>query len=113
MQENDCENCQHKYYKVHFSRNLSVFEYKFSQCRCVCLFLFFYFYLCFVVYLCPFSLQVSLAARDRLQIFESLREKQKSAKATEAPLSIRLPDGRTVTGTAGVTTPLFVAQSVR
>lgn len=79
----------------------------------VCLFLFFYFYLCFVVYLCPFSLQVSLAARDRLQIFESLREKQKSAKATEAPLSIRLPDGRTVTGTAGVTTPLFVAQSVR
>ncbi|XP_056901916.1 threonine--tRNA ligase 1, cytoplasmic isoform X1 [Takifugu flavidus] len=58
--------------------------------------------------------QVSPASLDRLQIFESLREKQnKRAKATEAPLSIRLPDGRTVAGTAGVTTPLFVAQSVR
>uniref|UniRef100_A0A674MIE5 threonine--tRNA ligase n=1 Tax=Takifugu rubripes TaxID=31033 RepID=A0A674MIE5_TAKRU len=57
---------------------------------------------------------VSPASLDRLQIFESLREKQnKRAKATEAPLSIRLPDGRTVAGTAGVTTPLFVAQSVR
>lgn len=76
---------------------------------CECLFLFFY-----VVYLCPFSSQVSPASLDRLQIFESLREKQnKRAKATEAPLSIRLPDGRTVAGTAGVTTPLFVAQSVR
>lgn len=69
---------------------------------------------CFYVYLCPFSLQVSPASLDRLQIFESLREKQnESAKATEAPLSIRLPGGRTVTGTAGVTTPLSVAQSVR
>uniref|UniRef100_A0A674MQL1 threonine--tRNA ligase n=1 Tax=Takifugu rubripes TaxID=31033 RepID=A0A674MQL1_TAKRU len=75
---------------------------------CECLFLFFY-----VVYLCPFSSQVSPASLDRLQIFESLREKQnKRAKATEAPLSIRLPDGRTVAGTAGVTTPLFVAQTL-
>uniref|UniRef100_A0A8C2XDB4 threonine--tRNA ligase n=1 Tax=Cyclopterus lumpus TaxID=8103 RepID=A0A8C2XDB4_CYCLU len=34
-------------------------------------------------------------------------------EATETRLSIQLADGRTVKGTAGVTTPLFVAQSVR
>uniref|UniRef100_A0A8D3DPS0 threonine--tRNA ligase n=1 Tax=Scophthalmus maximus TaxID=52904 RepID=A0A8D3DPS0_SCOMX len=33
--------------------------------------------------------------------------------SSEKPLSIRLADGRTVKGKAGVTTPLFVAQSVR
>ncbi|CAJ1062341.1 threonine--tRNA ligase 1%2C cytoplasmic [Xyrichtys novacula] len=53
---------------------------------------------------------------ERLRVFESLWERRanrKRAKAAETPLSIRLADGRTVTGTAGVTTPLFVAQSVR
>lgn len=77
---------------------------------------FFFFSFVVVVYMCPFSLQVCLASLERLQFFESLRERQnnkKRAEATEAPLSIRLPDGRTVKGTAGVTTPLFVAQSVR
>lgn len=65
--------------------------------------------------MCPFSLQVCLASLERLQFFESLREKQnkKRAGATPAPLSIRLADGRTVKGTAGVTTPLLVAQSLR
>lgn len=56
------------------------------------------------------------ALSERLQIFESFREKQSSkkrAEAEEVPLSVRLDDGRTVKGTAGVTTPLFVAQSVR
>ncbi|XP_033495775.2 threonine--tRNA ligase 1, cytoplasmic isoform X3 [Epinephelus lanceolatus] len=60
--------------------------------------------------------KVCPASSERLQIFESLREKQghkKRAEATEARLSIRLADGRTVKGTAGVTTPLFVAQSSR
>lgn len=69
-----------------------------------------------IVYVCPFSLQVCLASLERLRFFESLRERQngeKKAEAAEAPLSIQLPDGRTVKGTAGVTTPLFVAQSVR
>lgn len=69
-----------------------------------------------IVYICPISLQVGLASLERLQFFESLRERQtskKRAEAAEAPLSIQLPDGRTVKGTAGVTTPLFVAQSVR
>lgn len=49
-------------------------------------------------------------------MFESLREKQSNKKRVEAavaPLSIRLADGRTVKGTSGVTTPLFVAQSLR
>lgn len=77
----------------------------------------FFLYLSFViVYICPFSLQVCLASLERLQFFESLRERQnskKGAEAAEAPLSIQLPDGRTVKGTAGVTTPLFVAQIVR
>ncbi|XP_047186592.1 threonine--tRNA ligase 1, cytoplasmic isoform X3 [Scophthalmus maximus] len=53
---------------------------------------------------------------ERLHVFESLREKRGSetrVDASEKPLSIRLADGRTVKGKAGVTTPLFVAQSVR
>lgn len=61
-------------------------------------------------------MQVIPALSERLQIFESLREKQsnrKRAEATGAHLSIQLPDGRTIKGTAGVTTPLFVAQSAR
>uniref|UniRef100_A0A8C2XD60 threonine--tRNA ligase n=1 Tax=Cyclopterus lumpus TaxID=8103 RepID=A0A8C2XD60_CYCLU len=38
---------------------------------------------------------------------------KRRVEATETRLSIQLADGRTVKGTAGVTTPLFVAQSVR
>ncbi|XP_041650177.1 threonine--tRNA ligase 1, cytoplasmic [Cheilinus undulatus] len=59
--------------------------------------------------------KVCPALSQRLQVFESLWEKanKKRVKATESPLSIRLADGRTVTGTAGITTPLLVAQSVR
>uniref|UniRef100_A0AAQ4QQ44 threonine--tRNA ligase n=1 Tax=Gasterosteus aculeatus aculeatus TaxID=481459 RepID=A0AAQ4QQ44_GASAC len=37
---------------------------------------------------------------------------QSRVEATGAPLSIQLADGRTVKGTAGVTTPLFVAQTL-
>ncbi|XP_062277901.1 threonine--tRNA ligase 1, cytoplasmic isoform X1 [Scomber scombrus] len=63
------------------------------------------------------KLQVSPALSERLRVFESLRGKQdqkKRAKATEKkPLSIQLSDGRTVKGTAGVTTPVSVAQSIR
>ncbi|CAK6973537.1 threonine--tRNA ligase 1%2C cytoplasmic [Scomber scombrus] len=61
--------------------------------------------------------KVSPALSERLRVFESLRGKQdqkKRAKATEKkPLSIQLSDGRTVKGTAGVTTPVSVAQSIR
>uniref|UniRef100_A0A7N8YIL4 threonine--tRNA ligase n=1 Tax=Mastacembelus armatus TaxID=205130 RepID=A0A7N8YIL4_9TELE len=59
-------------------------------------------------------LQVSPALSERLQVFETLREKQASKKrveVSETPLSIQLSDGRTVKGTAGVTTPHFIAQS--
>uniref|UniRef100_G3PDA6 threonine--tRNA ligase n=1 Tax=Gasterosteus aculeatus aculeatus TaxID=481459 RepID=G3PDA6_GASAC len=60
--------------------------------------------------------QACPASSERLRIFESLRDKrcsQSRVEATGAPLSIQLADGRTVKGTAGVTTPLFVAQSAR
>ncbi|TKS82121.1 Threonine--tRNA ligase, cytoplasmic [Collichthys lucidus] len=60
--------------------------------------------------------KVCPALSEQLRVFESLREKRGNnirAEATETPLSIRLADGRTVKGTAGVTTPLFVAQSIR
>ncbi|XP_028280389.1 threonine--tRNA ligase, cytoplasmic isoform X2 [Parambassis ranga] len=56
--------------------------------------------------------QVSHALSERLQVFESLRKKR-AKEVSEKPLTILLADGRTVKGTAGVTTPLFVAQSVR
>uniref|UniRef100_A0A7N6BNZ1 threonine--tRNA ligase n=1 Tax=Anabas testudineus TaxID=64144 RepID=A0A7N6BNZ1_ANATE len=62
----------------------------------------------------PVQLQVSPALSERLQVFESLREKRCSkerVEASEKPLIIQLADGRTVKGKAGVTTPLFVAQS--
>uniref|UniRef100_A0A671WW05 threonine--tRNA ligase n=1 Tax=Sparus aurata TaxID=8175 RepID=A0A671WW05_SPAAU len=52
---------------------------------------------------------------ERLQVFESFREKRanhKKDEAAESPVSIRLADGRTIKGTAGVTTPLFVAQTL-
>lgn len=58
----------------------------------------------------------SPALSERLQIFEALREKRGNGKrfeSTEMPLRIRLVDGRIVKGTAGVTTPLYVARSVR
>lgn len=64
----------------------------------------------------PVQLQVSPALSERLRVFEYLREKQrkkKRADTADTPLSIRLAGGRTVKGTAGVTTPLFVAHSVR
>ncbi|KAE8288852.1 Threonine--tRNA ligase, cytoplasmic [Larimichthys crocea] len=60
--------------------------------------------------------KVCPALSEQLRVFESIREKRGNkirAEATETPLSIRLADGRTVKGTAGVTTPLFVAQSIR
>ncbi|KAK2910185.1 threonine--tRNA ligase 1, cytoplasmic isoform X1 [Channa argus] len=60
--------------------------------------------------------KVSTALSERLKVFESLwGEKciKKRVENLEKPLSIRLTDGRTVKGTAGVTTPLVVAQSVR
>ncbi|KAI9533243.1 hypothetical protein NQZ68_025637 [Dissostichus eleginoides] len=60
--------------------------------------------------------QVCSALSERLRVFESLREKQGNksrAEAAETRLSIQLADGRTVKATAGVTTPLFIAQSSR
>ncbi|KAM7383413.1 hypothetical protein PAMP_003069 [Pampus punctatissimus] len=61
--------------------------------------------------------QVSPVLSERLRVFESLREKQGNKKRVEAAenktLIIRLADGRTVKGTAGVTTPVSVSQSVR
>ncbi|XP_024863592.1 threonine--tRNA ligase 2, cytoplasmic isoform X2 [Kryptolebias marmoratus] len=62
------------------------------------------------------KLRLSPALSERLRVFESLREKRgrkEGVDGTEKPLAIRLAGGRTVTGTAGVTTPLLVAQSVR
>ncbi|XP_030604752.1 threonine--tRNA ligase, cytoplasmic [Archocentrus centrarchus] len=62
------------------------------------------------------KVQTSPTLSERLKVFEALRKKRGSGKrveATEKPLSIRLADGRTVKGIASVTTPLFVAQSVR
>uniref|UniRef100_A0A7N8WVQ9 threonine--tRNA ligase n=1 Tax=Mastacembelus armatus TaxID=205130 RepID=A0A7N8WVQ9_9TELE len=61
-----------------------------------------------------YDIGVSPALSERLQVFETLREKQASKKrveVSETPLSIQLSDGRTVKGTAGVTTPHFIAQS--
>ncbi|XP_028986416.1 threonine--tRNA ligase 1, cytoplasmic-like isoform X3 [Betta splendens] len=63
---------------------------------------------------CVLAPLVASALSERLQVFESLTEKHgKKVVALEKPLSIQLSDGRKVKGTAGVTTPLFVAQSVR
>ncbi|KAM9310238.1 threonine--tRNA ligase 1, cytoplasmic isoform 2-T2 [Pholidichthys leucotaenia] len=65
---------------------------------------------------CVLALLVSPAVSEQLRIFESLREKHNSRKRTEVTeksLNIRLTGGQTVKGTAGITTPLFVAQSVR
>uniref|UniRef100_A0A667XU04 threonine--tRNA ligase n=1 Tax=Myripristis murdjan TaxID=586833 RepID=A0A667XU04_9TELE len=64
----------------------------------------------------PLQLQVSPALSERLRVFESLRKKRSNEKTVEVtgrPLSVRLADGRTVEGKAGITTPLLVAQSAR
>ncbi|KAF7227176.1 threonine--tRNA ligase 1, cytoplasmic isoform X1 [Nothobranchius furzeri] len=57
--------------------------------------------------------QPSPSLKERLRVFESLREKRGKKGVAEKPLSIQLADGRTVKGTAGVSTPLVVAQSLR
>ncbi|KAM6968366.1 threonine--tRNA ligase 1, cytoplasmic [Aplochiton taeniatus] len=67
-------------------------------------------------YRCYSKVQLSPALSERLRVFESLKEKRDDGsrgKATEQPLSIRLADGRTLKGTAGVTTPFLIAQSTR
>ncbi|XP_035285447.1 threonine--tRNA ligase 1, cytoplasmic isoform X2 [Anguilla anguilla] len=52
---------------------------------------------------------------ERLRVFESLWEKrgEQDGRTEGEELRVRLPDGRTVKGTAGVTTPLHVAQKSR
>uniref|UniRef100_A0A669C3J5 threonine--tRNA ligase n=1 Tax=Oreochromis niloticus TaxID=8128 RepID=A0A669C3J5_ORENI len=55
---------------------------------------------------CPDAFCVDKSAQEK-------RENGKRFEATEMPLRIRLVDGRIVKGTAGVTTPLYVARSVR
>ncbi|KAJ3598600.1 hypothetical protein NHX12_002106 [Muraenolepis orangiensis] len=59
--------------------------------------------------------QVSSAVCERLRLFESFREVQSNGEevATDRPLTVRLADGRTLEGAAGVTTPLVVAQRAR
>lgn len=67
-------------------------------------------------YIFPTRLQVCPALSEQLRVFESLREKRnkkQKVEAAEKALSIQLADGQAVKGTAGVTTPLSVAQSVR
>ncbi|KAJ8005056.1 hypothetical protein DPEC_G00142700 [Dallia pectoralis] len=62
------------------------------------------------------EIQTSAALSERVRLFESLREKRghhRSEGATEQALIIQLADGRTVKGTAGVTTPLLIAQNAR
>ncbi|KAM9806074.1 threonine--tRNA ligase 1, cytoplasmic isoform X1 [Syngnathus typhle] len=53
---------------------------------------------------------------ERVQVFESLWEqriKKRSAEASEKCISVQVGDGQLVKGTAGVTTPLRVAQTIR
>ncbi|KAJ8378617.1 hypothetical protein AAFF_G00238290 [Aldrovandia affinis] len=59
--------------------------------------------------------QLSPCLSERLRVFEFLREKRGEEGVTEEGegLRVRLPDGRTVKGTAGVTTPLLIAQKSR
>ncbi|PWA23794.1 hypothetical protein CCH79_00010816 [Gambusia affinis] len=62
------------------------------------------------------KLQLSPALSERLRVFESLREqsdKNRRREVRESPLSVRLTNGQTVKATAGVTTPHYVAQSLR
>ncbi|RVE62847.1 hypothetical protein OJAV_G00160150 [Oryzias javanicus] len=57
--------------------------------------------------------KVSPSSSERLLVFESLKAKGAHQRVAEKPLSIHVGDGRTIKGTASVTTPLAVAQSVR
>ncbi|XP_051921043.1 threonine--tRNA ligase 1, cytoplasmic isoform X1 [Hippocampus zosterae] len=55
------------------------------------------------------------ALPERVQVFESLRKRKANRKveASEKHISVQVGDGTIVKGTAGVTTPLSVAQSIR
>ncbi|XP_077576328.1 threonine--tRNA ligase 1, cytoplasmic [Stigmatopora nigra] len=81
-----------------------------------------------VTHLCRLLGRHSIAARafrkysqacpelpERVQIFEALREQKekRTIEASEKHLSIHIGDGRIVKGTAGVTTPLSISQSIR
>ncbi|KAJ8335006.1 hypothetical protein SKAU_G00406450 [Synaphobranchus kaupii] len=60
--------------------------------------------------------QLSPCLSERLHVFESLWEKrgeQQGGRTAEEELRVHLPDGRTVKGTAGVTTPMHIAQKSR
>ncbi|XP_010883111.1 threonine--tRNA ligase 1, cytoplasmic isoform X2 [Esox lucius] len=60
--------------------------------------------------------RASDAITERVRLFESLRERRcqhRTRDATEQALIIQLANGRTVKGTAGVTTPLLIAQNAR
>ncbi|XP_067256517.1 threonine--tRNA ligase 2, cytoplasmic isoform X1 [Chanodichthys erythropterus] len=61
------------------------------------------------------KLQPSASQTERLRIFESLRDRhvQVTRAASGQDLTIRLADGRTVKGSAGVTAPLQIAQNER
>ncbi|KAG7457853.1 hypothetical protein MATL_G00231660 [Megalops atlanticus] len=59
--------------------------------------------------------QLSPCLSERLRIFESLQEKQgdQGTRSDGGTLRVKLSDGRTLMGTAGVTTPLLIAQKSR
>lgn len=64
------------------------------------------------------KLYPSACQTERLRIFQSLRDRHASGAAEEQEasrrdLTIRLADGRTVKGSAGVTSPLQIAKSER
>lgn len=62
-----------------------------------------------------FQLQLSASQAERLRIFESLRDRQVQVTGDTSgqDLTIRLADGRTLNGSAGVTAPLQIAQNER
>ncbi|MFT7808527.1 threonine-tRNA ligase, mitochondrial isoform X1 [Arapaima gigas] len=51
--------------------------------------------------------------QECLRYFECLKEKKQVTELKAEGLSIRLQDGRTLEGTAGITTPLVIAQKAR
>ncbi|XP_057689789.1 threonine--tRNA ligase 1, cytoplasmic isoform X2 [Corythoichthys intestinalis] len=55
------------------------------------------------------------ALPEQVQVFEAFREQKEKRKteASEKRLSIHVGDGQIVKGTAGVTTPLSISQSIR
>ncbi|KAL0985211.1 hypothetical protein UPYG_G00154140 [Umbra pygmaea] len=62
------------------------------------------------------QIQASAALSQRVRLFEAFRERRGQHKCSNVPekaLFIRLADGRTLKGTAGVTTPLLIAQNAR